>query len=382
MSLHRFAPGFGSAVRIAYDDQIFSRQEYGGVSRYFFELASRLSMSPENQVTITAPIHVNAYLKDCPRSVNLVGTKIPRWRNTGRIIRALNSIRVPSLLKRLNPELVHETYYSPNRSGPSSALTVLTVFDMIHEKFPASASAFDPSARDKAAAVARADHIICISESTRQDLTEILNVAPRKISVVYLGAELPPMAQSTEPMPKQPYLLYVGQRQGHKNFAALLKAYGESPRLVREFSLVCFGGGEFTHSELRSADAMKIPRVRLIHRSGDDKKLAELYATATAFIYPSLYEGFGIPPLEAMSMGCPVVCSNTSSLPEVVGDAAETFDPQSVEQLRHGIERVVESPTFSEILIERGRERAKLFSWQNCADQTSAIYRQALSGAQ
>ncbi len=366
-------------MRIAFDYQIFGRQEYGGVSRYFFELARHLSMSPENQVAIAAPVYVNAYIRDCPQSVNLIGRRVPRWRNTGRVIRALNSVLVASAWKHLRPEIVHETYYSSKRSGPSSAATVLTVFDMVHEKFPMSSSAFDTSAREKAAAVARVDHIVCISENTRKDLIDILNVAPEKTSVVYLGAELSQVQETAVSGPKQAYLLYVGQRHGYKNFATLLKAYGESRWLAREFSLVCFGGGGFSHEELRLADALKVPRARLVHRSGDDAKLAELYAGATAFIYPSLYEGFGIPPLEAMSMGCPVVCSNTSSLPEVVGDAAETFDPQDVEQMRLAIEHVVGSPTFAGILIERGRERAKRFSWQNCADQTLAVYHQTLS---
>ena len=369
-------------MRIAFDDQIFARQDYGGVSRYFFELASHLSMSPENQVAIVAPIHVNEYIKDCPPTVNLIGRKVPRWRNTGRVIRALNSVLVSSAWKQLRPEIIHETYYSLQRSGPRSAMTMLTVFDMIHEKFPMTASFFDSTAREKAAAVARVDHIICISENTRKDLIEILNVAPEKTSVVYLGAELPSIPDSAVPVPKHAYLLYVGQRQGYKNFTMLLKAYGESRWLAKEFSLVCFGGGGFSHEELRLADALKVPRACLLYRSGDDAKLAELYAGAAAFIYPSLYEGFGIPPLEAMSMGCPVVCSNTSSLPEVVGDAAETFDPHDVEQMRLAIEQVVGSPTLAGMLVERGRERAKRFSWQNCADQTLSIYQQALSRAQ
>ena len=339
-------------------------------------------MSSENQVAIAAPIHVNEYIKDCPPTVTLIGRKVPRWRNTGRAVRVLNSVLISSAWKKLRPEIIHETYYSSQRSGPRSATTVLTVFDMIHEKFPMTASFFDTTAKAKIAAVARVDHIICISENTRKDLIELLNVAPEKTSVVYLGAELPSIPDSFVPALQHPYLLYVGQRQGYKNFATLLKAYSESRWLAKEFSLVCFGGGGFSHEELRLAESLKIPRERLLHQSGDDVKLAELYAGAAAFIYPSLYEGFGIPPLEAMSMGCPVVCSNTSSLPEVVGDAAETFDPHNVEQMRLAIEQVVGSPTLAEMLIERGRERAKRFSWQNCADQTLAIYRQALSRTQ
>ena len=103
--------------------------------------------------------------------------------------------------------------------------------------------------------------------------------------------------------------------------------------------------------------------------------MAELYATATAFVYPSVYEGFGIPPLEAMSVGCPVICSNSSSLPEVVGNAAELFDPIDVEQLKGAMERVVSSEDLRRDLIARGRLRCAAFSWERCTEETLAIYR-------
>jgi len=103
--------------------------------------------------------------------------------------------------------------------------------------------------------------------------------------------------------------------------------------------------------------------------------MAHLYATAAAFVYPSIYEGFGIPPLEAMSVGCPVICSNSSSLPEVVGDAAELFDPLDEEQLRRAMERVVTSEGLRKELIARGRQRCTAFSWERCTQETLAIYR-------
>jgi glycosyltransferase involved in cell wall biosynthesis len=108
--------------------------------------------------------------------------------------------------------------------------------------------------------------------------------------------------------------------------------------------------------------------------SGTDDVLVGLYGSAGAFVYPSLYEGFGIPLLEAMSLGCPVVCSNTSSLPEVVGDAAELFDPYDESAMRDAIERVVSNPEYATSLIEKGRRRASLFSWEKCARETFNIY--------
>jgi glycosyltransferase involved in cell wall biosynthesis len=110
--------------------------------------------------------------------------------------------------------------------------------------------------------------------------------------------------------------------------------------------------------------------------SGDDALLSRLYRQATAFVYPSLYEGFGIPPLEAMSFDCPVVCSNTSSIPEVVGDAARLFDPADIDALRAAIEAVVGSPDLRDNLVRRGRKRIRHFSWDRTAMETMDIYRE------
>ena len=112
---------------------------------------------------------------------------------------------------------------------------------------------------------------------------------------------------------------------------------------------------------------------------GDDSVLADLYRTAHLFVYPSLYEGFGIPPLEAMSFDCPVVCSNSSSIPEVVGDAAVFFDPDSGESMGQALMKVASDVSLRQALVARGRERIKMFSWQRCAKQTIDVYRSVLA---
>jgi glycosyltransferase involved in cell wall biosynthesis len=116
----------------------------------------------------------------------------------------------------------------------------------------------------------------------------------------------------------------------------------------------------------------------IIQISGGDAVLAGLYSTAAALVYPSLYEGFGIPPLEAMSFGCPVVCSRTSSLPEVVGSAAELFDPADEEEMCTAIERIISSTERSQLLVDRGYERIKQFSWEKCAQDTLDVYKKVL----
>jgi glycosyltransferase involved in cell wall biosynthesis len=246
---------------------------------------------------------------------------------------------------------------------------------MIHERFPERFPKNDMTSQMKAESVARADHVICISESTQRDLIEILGVEPTKTSVVHLGFALTQQRPFESTSYDRPYLLYVGQRSGYKNFESLLIAYSSSHELMSNYDLLVFGGGNWTDSELGRASCLGIDVSRLRNIQGNDCALANLYQNASLLIYPSIYEGFGIPPLEAMSFGCPVVSSNTSSIPEVVGEAAELFDPYSPSAMLIAIERVLGSSRHRQALVDRGYTRIKKFSWDRCAEQTAEIYR-------
>lgn len=366
-------------MKIAYDHQIFSCQKYGGISRYIFELGNNLAQHTSSEINIISPIHVNEYLKNASSRLRVKGCMVPQIKRTGRIIAELNQLLSVPLLAHFKPDIVHETYYARTRIAPQHAKAVLTVHDMIHEHFSELFPACDRTAANKAIAVARADHIICISENTRRDLINILGVDPAKISVTYLGFSL---AQPSKVLPviiDHPYLLYVGQRDGYKNFDTLLQAYAASPDLMSNYDLVVFGGGVWRDIELVRARALGINISRLRNIQGDDTILASLYGNATLFIYPSRYEGFGIPPLEAMSFGCPVVSSNASSLPEVVGNAAMLFDPQSPSALLAAIDKVLIDSVYCQALIDQGYIRIQRFSWKRCAEQTFEVYKKVLA---
>lgn len=374
-------------MKIAYDSQIFCAQLYGGVSRYFCEIAPRIAKAPGTQVTISAPLYINAYLARVPPGI-VSGFRAPKtdyFRTKGgtnypRIaLRGLGLLVGDLMLYAMKPDIVHETYFSPYRLGSKHVRRVLTIYDMIHEKFASSFPHADKTPRYKALAAARADHVICISESTRRDAIEILGLSPDKTSVIYLGFDLmntagAGMEDLSLPTPG-PFLLYVGNRGGYKNFLRLLEAYGTSPTLKAQYRLICFGGGAFSADELMTMQKLGLKCDQVIQLGGDDKLLGTIYTQASAFIFPSHYEGFGIPPLEAMSHNCPVVCSNTSSIPEVVGDAGEYFDPADTDSIRMAIERVVTSDSHKKWLIMKGRERLKNFSWDRCAAETLAIYK-------
>jgi glycosyltransferase involved in cell wall biosynthesis len=366
-------------MKIAYDHQIFGWQRYGGVSRYFFELANNVASSKVGEVNIVSPFYVNSYLASASSELRVIGRKMPAIRRTGRIYRAINQLLAPLAMRALRPDVVHETYYSTTRQAPKSSKVVLTVFDMIHERFPESFSKWDPLRKEKEAAVKRADHIVCISEHTRQDLIQLLGVKQEKISVVHLGFSLTEAIKGEVSKARRPYLLHVGGRAGYKNFETLLRAYAGRSALAREFDLVAFGGGDFDAKERALIGALGLSDSRVRQEGGGDSILAGLYQGAALFVYPSRYEGFGIPPLEAMSFDCPVVCSNSSSIPEVVDDAAAFFDPASSDSIADAMESVLNNAAFRETLILRGRERIKMFSWQRCAEQTLDVYRKVLA---
>jgi glycosyltransferase involved in cell wall biosynthesis len=366
-------------MRIAYDHQIFGWQKYGGVSRYFYEIASRMPLACDCSVKIYAPLFVNAYLKEkpLPSTMGLPFVHIPK---SGRAMQIITAPLVKYLLRRDMPDILHETYYYENKLAYPKTKTILTVFDMVHEKYSSCYRSGDRTASIKKKAVMRADHIICISENTRKDLIEILNVDYNKTTVVLLGNSIVPSinGESRRLIPL-PYIAYVGLRGGYKNFANLLRAYASSNWLRKNFVIACFGGGPLGEGEYKIMSSLNIPVSTVIQIDGGDDELSDFYRYAEIFVYPSLYEGFGIPPLEAMGLDCPVACSNTSSVPEVVGNAGVYFNPIDIDDMRNSIETVLSDSILRAKLVVAGRERIKEFTWDKCTKETLNAYQHLLS---
>ena len=365
-------------VKIAYDFQIFCQQEFGGVSRYFSEIASCVARSNGFDAKVFAPINANQHL------VSASTPKISRYNRAfrkipGAIALDINRTVTSFLIDKYNPNLIHDTYYQMGSKSKYKCPRVLTVFDMINEIYIFNESEQKLETIEKLDAVTRSDAIICISENTRQDLIRLFDVPVEKTHVVHLGFKLNPIDDSAKlPRFNKPYILFVGNRSGYKNFNSLLDAYSSSLSLRGEVSIVAFGGGKFTIDELRYIKKLGISPLDVVQISGGDRTLGLLYRNSMCFVYPSKYEGFGIPPLEAMSFSCPVVCSNSSSMPEVVGDAAVMVSPLSADEIRDGIESVVFDSSLRARLIERGKERVSLFSWDACARGTVDVYRTVL----
>jgi glycosyltransferase involved in cell wall biosynthesis len=360
-------------MRILYDGFIYDYQAHGGINRYFNELIARL---PQSAVPI-----VSTYLgprENWPRHPRL------------RVVRSRPFARWPALAgfgaawMRLQVEctprdLVHPTYYHLHTATElrrSSRPVVLTVLDMIHEVF---ADTLDPDgtmARAKAACIERADAILCISEHTRRDLVARFPAVAERSVVTPLASsmQLDPAAVAAAPPPGRPYFLHVGGREAYKNFPFLLRVWAKFHAAQPDVQLHVVGR-QWLASERALLAELKIED-SVVHRGeADDAQLALLYAQSLALIYPSLYEGFGIPPLEAMRCGTAVVCSDTSSLPEVCGDAPLYFDPRDEEMLLTHLHTLLDSDEARRACIARGATRATLFSWERTAAQTWEVYR-------
>jgi alpha-1,3-rhamnosyl/mannosyltransferase len=219
-----------------------------------------------------------------------------------------------------------------------------------------------------------ADALIAASQATRDDAVRILNLQPEKICVIYHGiaesffhpAKADPAFRTRYRLVK-PYLLFVGTIEPRKNVALLLEAYEGLPASLREeFDLVLAGPAGWSQDEMLARLRRPAPGVRYLGYVSEEH-LPGLFASATAFVYPSLYEGFGFPVAQAMAAGTAVITSGISSLPEITGDAAWLVDPRSVTELRTAMQDALTSPARRSRLVELGRAKARRFTWVECA---------------
>jgi glycosyltransferase involved in cell wall biosynthesis len=360
-------------LKILYDPQIFSLQKYGGISRYFARMAEEMIGMDQN-VSILAGYHINYYLKDsAPKLVK--GKYLDRYPSRSiRAFRTLNEYtgRLRTYLSK--PDLIHETYFSSQPIIKSSKPRFVTVYDMIQEVYPECFKPEELVTAQKKEALHRADHIISISHHTKKDLCKLFSIPSEKVSVVHLAADAPLDLDPIESQNQKPFMLYVGLRSEYKNFSNFLRAYASSEKLKNELNVLAFGGGGFSSEEKLLIHSLGLSPNQVIHKVGDDLELAKLYAQAQAFVYPSLYEGFGIPPLEAMSYGCPVVSSNTSSLPEVIGDAALTFDPLNLDEMADQLEKIIFDQDTRSRVSALGYKQSSKFSWEKTAAETLKVY--------
>jgi len=366
-------------LKVVFDNQIFSSQKYGGISKYFARIASEMN-SDRVESKILAGFHINAYLKEENNFVS--GYYLNKYpKRSIRAFRKLNKYLSNIQASMIKPDIIHETYFSFKPIIQNDAPVIVTVYDMIQELFT---DLFDPyliHTKEKIDSLKRADHILSISHHTKKDLCELFDISPEKVSVVHLAADKPIKLDKENDIiySSKPYFLYVGLRVTYKNFQNFLKGFASSEFLKKEMNIIAFGGGEFSAKEKAFFVSLGLSKDQLIQVGGDDQLLADLYSKAYGFVYPSLYEGFGIPPLEAMAYNCPVISSNVSSMPEVIGDSALFFDPNDLDEIRENLEKVVLDQNLRNELISKGNIKSNEFTWEKTARETLEVYQNVIN---
>ena len=368
-------------MKVLYDHQCFTQQRYGGVSRYHYQLIKELSKLQDVEVTLSLKYSNNFYIKEDKRFE--VKQFFPNYNFYFKrtILDYINRISTNQTLEKGDYDIFHPTYYNPNfLNHINNKPFIITVYDSIHEKYPEIINSIDKTLENKKAVLYKAGLILAISNSTKNDLIQLYNLPPEKIEVVYLAASLnKEMSVNKEQLNlPEKYLLYVGNRDFYKNFNNFLLAIEPLLRNNSDLFLIAAGGGVFNADELKLFETKKLKN-KILYKSADDTSLATLYSNALAFVFPTLYEGFGIPALEAMNCDCPVIMSNTSSLPEVGGDAAIYFDPTKIDDMRKKIESVVVDKGLRTELISKAILQRNKFSFEKTAKQTLEVYKRFLN---
>jgi glycosyltransferase involved in cell wall biosynthesis len=372
-------------MKIFLDGIIFSKQLDGGISRIFRETVPRVA-------SLDPSVHFIVYLRRKLKAVSLPASdgvrllyerSIYPWRWASGKAR-VQATWLQREWRRSQTDIFHTTYFT--RPDELRAPYVVSVYDMMDEIYAPiirRASQWDLVDRKRTCLTA-ADLILSISHTTTRDILRYCPVDEKKIVTIHLGVS-PRFHAVGEDSRKaafrrthrleRPYFLYLGNRRFIKNFMQLLRAYADS-RTRREVDLVAVGGEREFTTEERAFIAAKGLESTVTHLGNmSDEELCLAYNCASAFVYPSLYEGFGLPLLEAMACGTPVVASKTGAIPEVAGDAALYFNPQDLDDIRSSLETVMQ-PGTAATLTEKGTARARLFTWEQTARQTLEAYRQ------
>jgi glycosyltransferase involved in cell wall biosynthesis len=379
-------------MRIGIDCSLVAGQRTG-IGQYCYQLVRALSRVDRENIYRLYPVFYFVFHPDY-RQVNWPQTQNMhvafRW-FPPVVLRALRHPRAPELIREWllgQVDIIHSTNFSAPYFHSRRKRLVMTIYDLsflVHPEFHLPENVAHTLQGTKEA-IARADTLITISHFSRHELIERMSVSPDRVVVT-------PLAPTLEHVPLQDpqhiqlvrqryhlpehFILFVGSLEPRKNITRLLAAYAKlASALQREVHLVLAGGPGWLNENIQ-ATIQRLGLNERVHIVGyvEEKSLPVLYSLATVFVYPSLYEGFGLPVLDAMQCGVPVLTSNVSSLPEVAGDAALLVTPTEVEDIAHGLSRLLEHADLRAELRARGYQRVREFSWERCARETLAVYR-------
>ncbi|MFH6999042.1 glycosyltransferase family 4 protein [Flavobacterium sp. FlaQc-57] len=359
-------------MKILYDHQIFSFQMHGGISRYFIELIKGLPGNYKYEISVL--FSENVYLLEEKKTFSL---KPFFLKSTIRIklYKYINLLYTNYRIKKGNFDVFHPTYYYDYYVGKTKKPFIVTVHDLIPELYQdIFFSANHNLLIQRKKVIENATRVIAISENTKKDLVEFYKIAPDKIDVIYHGPNTFKKDKIENKWGK--YLLYVGSRESYKNFDFFISSISNLLSRYEDIKVICVGS-KFTNKEIKFLEDLGLYN-KIISIQADNTTLYQLYSNAICFVYPSLYEGFGMPILEAFDCGCPVVMSNTSSMPEVAVDSGIYFDPKDSHSIATNIEKVIVDSDLRSELISNGYKRLNYFSWDKCVEETQKTYLKCL----
>ena len=359
-------------MKVAFTNSIFFRQKFGGVSRYFCSVMSEL-INANIDIKVFTLFFKNNYLKKIPKK-NRQGIFIPRYPVSNFLENQIEKV-LNNQIQNSSYDIVHETYYSSEFLNFKGKKKVITVYDLIHEKFDNLYTKKNFSLKKKI--VDESDVVICISNNTKNDLMNYYKVPEKKIIVTYLGCDhLRYNHKDVEfkdlSLPEN-FILFVGSRLKYKNFRLFIESFASSKIIRDEFEIVCFGGGNFSNDEKKFFSELDLDK-KIIHKHGSDYLLSYLYKKAKLFIFPSQYEGFGIPLIEAMSLGCPVLASDINVFREISEDGVNYFVNNDKKSLIENLEYLLKNEKNLYSKITSAKKISNKYSWKNCANQTIEIY--------
>jgi glycosyltransferase involved in cell wall biosynthesis len=341
-----------------------------GVKTYTYHWIQHLLQEARNEQILTFPQLANHGALNHEQS--MLGAA-PTFYHLGMLY-ASNRMPALPLLRWMTPRA--DVFHVSNqiRNPPRNMQVTTTIHDLTSRLLPELHTAANQKADQSLVenVLRRAAGIIAVSENTRADAIRLLNLPPEKIEVIYSG--IPEVYFGAQPRPaQQPYVLYVGTIEPRKNVDTLLDAWEGLP-LRHEFELIIAGARGWASEKTMARLASRPAGVRYAGYVPEDE-LPGLTAGATAFIYPSLYEGFGFPVAQAMAAGVPVITSNNSCLPEIAGEGALLVDPRSVQEIRSALERLLTSASLQQQLRTAGLARAQQYRWETCARKSLEFFR-------
>jgi len=364
-------------MEIFYDYQTFTLQKFGGISRYYANLINGVNASPLNNAKIGMLYNTNNYLSSYNFLLNSnLGARF--FKTKPSRIDKWNKQYSRFLIGNNNFDLLHPTDFNPYFLRGLKKPYVVTVHDMIYELFPQYYEKEDPTSAFKKKTTGEAEGIIAISETTKQDLIDITGISPDRIKVIYHGIQQAPLNSKPTIDISKKFLLFVGTRSVYKNFGMFLKCFADLATKYKELHLVCAGGGAFNADEFSSIKQLHLSD-KLIQFTASDEELSSLYSNAIALVFPSKYEGFGYPIIEAFRAGCPVVASNISAFLEVGGQAVQYFDPDDLHSIYTSVQTVINDSELRSAKIDQGYARLLKFPLEKEVDETIEFYRQIVN---